>query len=62
MIVQGFYGLKSEGAYFNKYLAKIIHNKGFKPNLTDQYKLMNPSVKPCGYNYYTYVNTWVFTV
>ena len=47
------------GGSLHKHLYRSVVDIGFKPILDDQEKWMKPSVKLCGYKYYTYTTTWL---
>jgi hypothetical protein len=59
LITRALYGLKSAGASFRAFLGEHLHDMGYRPCLADPDVWLRPAVKPCGFEYYEYVLTYV---
>ena len=59
VITRALYGLKSAGASFRAFLGEHLHDLGYRPCLADPDVWLRPAVKPCGFEYYEYVLTYV---
>ena len=59
IVARALYGLKSAGALFRSFMAKILDNLGFRSYIADPDVWRRPAVKEYGTKYYECVMTYV---
>ena len=59
IVAKALYGLKSIGASFRLFMAKILNNLGFRSCIADPYVWRRPAVKKDKTEYYEYIRTYV---